>query len=207
MIALTAALLASLTLADLTAERAVAAALAAPIARAELTGLRGATPRGCAAQSWSAPRPVASSGPVALRFEGRGPGGARCEGWAWADVKVYAPALRLTRDVRSGERLEGAVEAVELEVTQGRSALGSLPSGAVASRELRAGAALAGSDLRVGPAPGDPVTLLVRSGGVELSLPARALGCGRAAGCAALLPGGRRVEGRWDGARIAVEAR
>ena len=218
MLALAASSLASLALAAATVQRAVADALSVPGARVELLGLRDASPRACAPLAWSAPRAIVASGPVALRFEGgtgqegKAGAGARCQGWAWADVKVYATALRLTRDVRSGQDLAGLVEAAEVEVSQGRRTLSALPGGAAAARALRAGTLLSAPDVRVGPAPGDPVTVLVRSGALELSLPGRAMACrdslgGAPGSCvAALLPGGRRVEGRWDGAHIAVEA-
>ena len=188
-------------------EDAVAAALALPGARAELAGVRGATPRGCAPVAWSAPKPIGASGQAPLRFEGRDAAGAACEGWAWADVRVRVRGLRLARDVRAGEPLETAATAAEVEAAPGRPVLAALPPGATAARALRAGAALGEADVRVGPAPGDPVTVAVRSGGLELSLSGRAAACARPRGCAAaLLPGGRRVTGRWDGDRILVEA-
>jgi len=199
------ALLASLALSGApTPERAIADAVSTAGARAEVMAVRGATPPGCAAARWDVPKPIEASGPVALRFSGRDGSGAACEGWAWADVRVYATALRLAHEVRDGERLEGAVEPAVAEVVRGRRMLTSLPPGATAARALRPGTFLAEADLRTGPRPGDPVTVLVRSGAVELSLAARAVPCTRDRACA-LLPSGRRVEGRWAGDRIEVE--
>jgi hypothetical protein len=203
MLALAASSLASLAFTAVTAQRALADALSRPGARVEVLGLRNVTPGACTPRSWSSPKAVGSSGPVAMRFDGQ-QGEARCQGWAWADVKVFATGLRLTRDVQPGEALAGAVEAAEIEVTRGRRTLFALPDGAAASRAMRAGTLLAGSDLRVGPAPGDPVTVRVRAGALELTLPARAVACARAT--CAILPGGRRVEGRWDGTHLALEA-
>jgi len=211
VIALLATLLATLPSAP-SAEAAVAAALAGPGARAEVLGLSATTPRDCVPAAWSATRPVSASGAVALRFDGRDGAGARCEGFAWAEVRLRAAGLRLVREVRSGEPLAGAVAPAEVPLEAGRHPAPALPPGATAVRALRAGAVLEEGDLRVGPAPGDPVTVAVRAGELELTVQGRALACGRGRGsaasacAAALLPGGRRIEGRWDGARIAVEA-
>ncbi|MFT3915756.1 MAG: hypothetical protein QM704_17075 [Anaeromyxobacteraceae bacterium] len=188
-----------------TAEAAVAAALAVPGARAEVRGVSGATPRGCVPAAWSAARAVGASGQVPLGFDGRDAVGARCTGVAWADVRVSAAGLRATRDLRAGEPLAGATVAAEVVLEAGRRPLPALPAGATAARPLRAGDVLDEADLRVGPGPGDPVTVAVRAGGVELTVTGKALACARGKACA-LLPGGRRVEGRWDGARIALEA-
>jgi hypothetical protein len=148
---------------------------------------------------------VDASGQVALRFTGRDGHGAPCEGWAWADVKVTAPALRVARDLRAGEPLAGAVAPAVVELLPARRAVAALPDGAVAARPLRAGAALLLSDLRVGPRPGDAVVVLVRAGAVELERTGRAVPCPRDRACA-LLPGGKRVEGRYLAGRIVVEA-
>ncbi len=204
MITLLALLLASMPPAP-TADAAVAAALAVAAARAEVLGVTGATPRGCVPAAWSAARAVGTSGPVPLAFDGRDAAGARCAGVAWAEVRVTAAGLRATRDVRAGEPLAGVTAPAEVALEAGRRPVPALPAGAAAARPLRAGDVLDEADLHVGPFPGEPVTVAVRAGGLELSITGKALACPRGKACA-LLPGGRRVEGRWDGARIALEA-
>jgi len=184
---------------------AIQAALAPARAEAEVGAVRAAAGRSCAPSAWEALKPVEASGQVALRFTGRDPAGAPCEGWAWAEVKVAAPALRLTRDLRAGEPLAGAVAPGLSEVLPARRPVAELPEGAVAARTLRAGTSLLSSDLRVGPRPGDPVVVLVRAGAVELEQPGRAVPCARDRACA-LLPGGKRVEGRFLAGRLVVEA-
>jgi hypothetical protein len=187
-----------------TPQAAVAAALAAPGARAEVLEVRAAG-GGCAAEGFEATGAVEASGEVALRLAGRDRRGAACTGAAWASVRVLAPALVLSRAVRAGEPLGGVVAVEEREVRAGRAPLATLPPGAVAARPLRAHEPLLAADVRVGPRPGEPVTVLVRAGPLEVERAGRALPCSRELSCA-LLPGGRRVEGRWERDRIVVEA-
>jgi hypothetical protein len=94
--------------------------------------------------------------------------------------------------------------AAEMEVLPGRTPLTALPPGAVASRAIAAGAAIEPGSLRVGPAPGEPVAVMLRVGDVSVEQTGRALSCARGRACA-LLPSGRRVEGAFDGTRIQVE--
>lgn len=188
-----------------TALDAVRAALAIPAAQAEVADVRPTSARGCAPLAWEALRPVDGSGRAALRFTGRAGSGDACEGFAWASVRVTARGLVATRAVASGEPLSGAVALAELEVRPGHAPLSSLPDAAIAAHAVRAGAPLAASDLRVGPRPGQPVAVVVRAGGLELERAGRAVPCSRGLACA-LLPGGRRVEGRLEGGRIVVEA-
>jgi len=187
-----------------TPDAAVRAALAPRGAEAEVRGVRTVANARCPAAEWEAMRPVDGSGQVPLRFTGRDGGGLPCEGFAWAEVRVTAPALRLARDVAPGDPLDGAVEPATAELLPARRAVAALPHGAVAARRLRAGAPLLAADLRVGPRPGDAVVVLVRAGALELEQPGRAVPCVQGRACA-LLPGGRRVEGRLEAGRIVVE--
>jgi flagella basal body P-ring formation protein FlgA len=198
-------LLASLLLAAApTPVGAVQAALAVPGASAEVEAVHSTSARGCDAAAWETLRAVDASGSVALRFTGRDSAGGACEGFAWASVRVRAPALVATRAIAAGEPLAGAVALSSAEVRPGRAGLTALPGAAVAARPVRAGAPLSRGDLRVGPRPGEPVTVVVRAGALELEQPARAVAC---PGACALLPGGRRVEGRFEDGHILVEAR
>jgi flagella basal body P-ring formation protein FlgA len=193
-----------------TPDRAIAAALSAPGSRAEVLAVRAAA-AGCSAESFEATGAVEASGDVPLRIHGRDREGGACEGAAWAAVRVFAPALVVARALREGEPLKGAVELEEREVRLGRPAVVALPEGAAAARTLRARDALAPADVRVGPRPGEPVAVLVRAGTLELERSARAVPCAREAAvregrACALVPGGRRIEGRFQAGRILVEA-
>jgi hypothetical protein len=183
---------------------AIAAALAIPGARAEVGEIRASGPA-CAVERAEALRPVSGTGEVPVRLAGRDPAGAPCERFAWARVRVLAPALRTTRVVRAGEPIAAAVVPAEAEVRAGRAPLAALPAGALAARALRAGDSVFEEDLAHGPPPGAAVEVLVRAGAVELTQVGHAVACARGLACA-LLPGGRRVEGRYDGTRIIVEA-
>jgi len=185
-------------LALLAASPAVESALdaaAAPGVRAELVDLRPAPGRGCAPEIARALRAVTASGLVPLRVEGHDAGGAACQGWAWARVRVHAPALLASRDVREGEPLASAVVPGEAEVSPGRRPLAALPPGAVAARALPAGTPLYPAAVHAGPRPGDAVTVLFRAGAISVEQTGRAIPCVRGSACA-VLPSGRRVEGR-----------
>jgi hypothetical protein len=183
---------------------ALSRALALPGARLEIASWQATLPPGCAAAGAEALRPVVASGPAALRLVGRA-SGAPCEGWGWARVRVFAPSLVASRPLREGEAVAPASSPAELEVLPGRTPLAALPSGAVASRPIAAGAPIEPTSLRVGPAPGEPVAVVLRVGDVAVEQTGRALPCARGRACA-LLPSGRRVEGSFEGGRISVEA-
>ncbi|BDG08006.1 hypothetical protein [Anaeromyxobacter paludicola] len=178
---------------------AVSAALVQPSARAEVVGLSPPPPAACAEVAPEPPHPLAASGRVALHF--RGPG---CDAWSWAEARVYAPALELTRDVRAGEPLAGATRLREQEVLPGRRPLAALPEGATAAGPAAAGAPVEAALVRLGPAPGEPLTVVVRLGALALEQPGRAVPCAPGRACA-LLPSGRRVEGPIVGGKLLLE--
>jgi len=178
---------------------------AAPGARVELVDLRPAAGPACAPDRARALAPVSASGRVALRLEGRDARGAPCEAWAWARVRVFARALVAARAVRAAEPLAGAVSESEVELAPGRAPVVALPEGAVAARALPAGAPLDPAAIQAGPRPGEPVQVIARAGALEVAQPGRAVACARGRGCA-LLPSGRRVEGRLEHGRIVLEA-
>jgi hypothetical protein len=188
------------------AERTVSAALAVAGARAEVLEVRVTSGQACPADRAEALRPVTSSGEVALRLAGTGADGRACEGYAWARVRVVASGLVASRAVAQGELLQGAVALGDVELRLGRPPpLTGIPEGSRAARALAAGAPLLRGDVRDGPLPGEPITVLVRTGGLELSRTGRALPCARGRACA-LLPGGRRVEGRLEDGKLLLEA-
>jgi hypothetical protein len=187
------------------AQRALDAALAIAGARVELVALGPASPRGCAPSDAEAPRPVNASGKVALRLAGIDAQGERCEAWAWATVRVQAPALVVQHAVAAGEPLAPAVGLADREVLPGRTPLASLPEGAVADRALPQGVTLLLEHLRVGPRPGEPLVVVVRTSGLEITQQGKALPCRRGRACA-LLPSGRRVEGALASGRLVLES-
>jgi hypothetical protein len=189
---------------DVAVGGAVAAALAPEGARAEIGEVRVPPGRGCAPSRAEALRPVTASGDVPLRLAGVDPDGLPCEIFGWARVRVLGGGLLLSRPVLPGDPLEGAVRPAEVEILAGRAPLSSLPRGARAGRALPVGTPLLASDVRLGPLPGEPIGVMVRTGALELSLTGRALACGRGRACA-LLPGGRRVQGRLEGDHLLVE--
>jgi hypothetical protein len=195
-----------------TPEAAVSAALARPGGRVEVLAVR-AISTGCAAEWFEVREAIEASGDVPLRLAGRDPRGGACTGAAWASVRVFAPALVTARALREGEPLEPAVVLAEREIRPSRPTVAALPERATASRALRAQEALAPGDVRAGPRPGSDVAVVVRAGALEIERAGRALPCprerdpgGREARACALLPGGRRVEGRYRDGRILVEA-
>ncbi len=172
-----------------------------PGARAEVLEVQGALPPRCPWTSAEVTQPVAASGRVAVRLLGAGPD---CEAWAWARVRVRARVLVTTRAVDAGAPLAAAAELAEREILPGRGHLASLAEGAVAARALAAGTVLDEGAVRVGPPPGDPVWVVLRTGTLTLERAGQAVPCRRGRACA-LLPSGRRVEGAWHGGRIELE--
>ncbi len=181
---------------------ALSRALAVPGARLVVSGYSASLPPGCAAAEAEALRPVVASGQAPIRL--RGGAAAPCEGWGWVRVRVFAQGLVASRPVREGEPVSPAAIASEMEVLPGRQPLASVPPGAVASRAIAAGAPIEPGALRLGPAPGEPVAVVLRVGDVQVEQTGRALPCPRGRACA-LLPSGRRVEGAFDGTRIHLE--
>lgn len=182
---------------------AVERALVAPAARVEVAGFRASLPPGCRPGAAEALRPVTSSGEAPVRVRGA-VDGVPCHGYGFAEVRVFARVVVATRTVQAGDLLGPATVPAEAELLPGRAPLAVLPAGARAARPVRAGAAVEASDLRSGPLPGEPLAVILRVGDVTVRQDGRALPCARGRTCA-LLPGGRRVEGRLDGDRLLVE--
>jgi hypothetical protein len=180
-------------------------ASALPGARVEVLEWQPAIPPSCAVARAAASTPLAGSGRVALRLSGSRAGGVPCEGWGWARVRMFAPAIVSARAVRAGEPLAGSVATEEREVAAGHAPLSALPAGAVADRALAAGQALEPRDLRTGPRPGDAVAIVIRFGSLEVEQPGHAVPCARGRACA-VVPSGRRVEGNWRDGRLVVES-
>ncbi len=193
--------------ADAPPAQAVAAALAVRDATVEVEDVRVSAGAGCPMARVEALRPVTGSGEVPLRFTGTGADGRTCQGFGWARIHVTTAGLVASRTVRMGEPLEDAVTAGVVELRTGRPPpLAALPRGARAARTLAAGAPVLGDDVREGPLPGEPIAVVIRiGGGLEISQDGRATPCTRGHACA-VLPGGRRVEGRLEDGHLLLES-
>ena len=188
---------------------AVADALrrAVPVAggRLEIAEYRPTLPQGCLVARAEVPAPVAGSGRVAVRLEGSLPSGALCDGWAFARVRLLAPVLVASRSLRTGDPIAGAVAPEERELLPGRLSPSMLPADAVAARNVSLGQALDERDLRLGPTPGEAVTVVIQFGSLRVEQPGRSVPCARGRACA-LTPAGKRVEGTWRDGRLYVDS-
>jgi hypothetical protein len=202
--ALLALALASAPALDHLARTAVEAAVSAPDARAELVGIEGAPAR-CLVSSAEVPQPIRASGRASLRLRGRDAAGQACDAWAWARVRVSGPSLVTSRAISEGEPLLDGVKTEQRELEPGRDALAELPEGARAAKALASGTPLNQALIRVGPLPGEAVSVSLQLGALRVDEVARATPC-RAGRACAILPSGRRVEGIWHDGRIVIES-
>ncbi|MDX2010860.1 MAG: hypothetical protein SFW67_11735 [Myxococcaceae bacterium] len=133
------------------------------------------------------PQPIEGTGRIAVRLTGRG-----CSAWGWATVRVLATQAVITRDVRPGEALDGAVRLEEREWRRGTAPAPAL-EGAVAARALSRGTWLRDLDVRFGPPPGTPITVRVVVNAISIEQRGTVVSCGR--DVCATLPSGKRVSG------------
>ncbi|MES1172622.1 MAG: hypothetical protein ABUL77_05255 [Bacteroidota bacterium] len=185
---------------------ALSAAATVPGARVEIVALdRSAgdcVTSGPAARA-EVPRPIEGSGRFAVKLTGARPGGAACETWAWARVRVFAPVTVAERAIRAGEDLAGATRVEEREIKAGHVPA-VMTAGAVADRALGAGQVIEADVVRApGPRPGEPVKVLIVAGALVVEQIGRAVSCGRGATCA-VLPSGKHVEGTLVDGRLLV---
>ncbi len=146
--------------------------------------------------------PIRVGGVVSLRLSG-GPGA--CDGPGLARVRLDAPCLRASRELRKGAALAGAVAPSRCELTAGREDRPrALSEGDRARRSLHAGAIVEADARAPGPPPGTRVTVRLVAGSVELERPATASDCA-AIGCAKLSDG-RVLRGTWQGDVLVAEA-
>jgi hypothetical protein len=183
---------------------AASRALAVKGGRVEVVNYQPAMPPGCQLTSVELP-PLTHSGRYAARLSGEQETSKACQGQAWIQVRVWATALVTQRAIRPGETLEGAVTPQEHEQLAFRELLSALPPGAIAARAIAGGAVLEPSHLRVGPETGGSLTVVVNSGSVRLEQVGRRVACGGQKVCA-ILPTGKRVEGRLENDELLVEA-
>lgn len=166
------------------------AALAAP-AGAHLEVLDAKYDARCQAKSFE-PARVLGSGRVALRYHGK-----NCDAWAWVRVRVTTEKLAAVHALKAGDALEGALQKIDAELRPGEDLFDTLPRGAKAAIDIPAGAIITADRVRVGPAPGASIEVLIQAGAIAVQQRATVVGCSTHADvvCAAL-PSGKRVSGR-----------
>jgi hypothetical protein len=166
---------------------------ALPEGRLDVVGWKLSGSTRCTPTAATIDRAINGSGRYAVKLEGGG-----CGAWAWATVRVYAPAFITTRTVRAGEPLDGAVKSVDQEVRAGRTPAPVAP-GSKAARALSNGQLVEANHVEAaGPKPGSPIKVMVRAGSLAVTQYGRAISCGHGRICA-VLPSGKHVEGELDG--------
>ncbi len=192
------------------AERAPAAVVAAieralsvPGARLDDVQAEGSPARGCLPREVSVPHAVDGSGRVAVKVIGTRTGGSRCEAWSWVRVRVVADVAVTRRAVRAGDPLADAIVTETREVTPGH-APAVIDPGAVAARALPAGAVVESDAATVATTrPGEPVKVVLISGGLAIEQNGRAVPCVHGRSCAVLTTG-KHVEGDLVAGRLLV---
>ena len=176
-------------------------------AHATITEFRPTLPAGCTtavAHAISAPD---LSGRAMLKLEGTTADGSRCEGFASVRARLTAPIVVTSRAIAKEQPLDGAVTLADRDVTGHPELLSELPAGAIATQAMPSGAAVTERMVRVpGPAVGEPVPVVVRSGCITITQDGHLAACGSGHTCATL-PTGKRVEGRLVDGKLIVEAR
>jgi flagella basal body P-ring formation protein FlgA len=185
---------------------ALEAATTVPNARVDVVALE-RSPSTCSFRSdvrVEIPRPVDGSGKFAVKLIGARASGETCEGWIWAQVRVFAKVSVATRVIRAGDSFAGATEHADRELKAGRVPAASL-EGATADRSLGLGQMIEEDFVRApGLRPGEMVKILVVSGSLSVEQMGRAVPCARNRSCA-VLPSGRHVDGTMIDGRLLVE--
>lgn len=156
---------------------------------------------GCTVDGVTALAPVATSGEVPVRLDGRSRASRACSVVGMARVRVTGPALRLTTATKRGAAVTAVVATRQEALAGGGDILAALPNEARAARPLARGAILRTNDIEHGPRLGEAVRVVVRSGVLELMEPGRIAACPGGATetrACATLRGGRRVSGVLD---------
>jgi hypothetical protein len=150
------------------------------------------------------PRPIDGSGRIAVKLIGSRTGGATCEVWAWARVRIFAQVPVARRAVREGDALVPATQMEEREIKSGHVPA-TLTEGATADRSLGAGQIVEADFVRApGLRPGELVKVLIVSGAMAIEQTGHAVPCARGHNCA-VLPSGKHIEGTFVGGRLMVQ--
>lgn len=155
----------------------------------------------CRPETWTALRPIETSGVVPFRISGRDRSGHPCLAALHVTVRLFAPVAVVQAATPAGAEVPVALE--ERELMPGRSCLAEVGGSARARRMLRAGECIEPQALEFGPRPGSPVLVRLTVGTLAVERSGRALSSSRGEG-AAELDEGRRVTGRWDGNTLEV---
>ena len=153
-------------------------------------------------------RPIDGSGRVAVRLTGSRSGGATCEVWAWARVRMFAKVPVTRRAVRAGETFASAAATEEREIKSGHVPAtweAVVANGSVAGHSLGAGQVIEADAVRApGPRAGESVKILIVSGALAIEQIGHAVPCARGKSCA-LLPSGKHIEGTLVDGRLMVQ--
>lgn len=179
-------------------------ALVVENARAELLSVKADAKSTCRFEKAEAQSPVAGSGRIAIKLEGRLSGGNACRDVAWANVSVLAKVMVAKEAIRPGELVKEHVMEVEREIHTGEIPLAALPDSSVAGVAVSRGTIIESRHLRRGPSPGESLPVRAKAGAIVVEQAGRAIPCGRNKTCA-ILPSGRRVEGMLVNGRLEVE--
>jgi hypothetical protein len=194
--------------ADEPAPAAVVSALAAsttiPDARVTVTSVERGHGACTSVERVEVPRPVDGSGRFAVKLIGARASGEPCESWSWVRVRLFAKVPVVTRAVRAGDSLAGAVKTEEREIQPGHVPA-SVAADASADRSLGAGQMLEADAVRApGLRPGEAVKVVLVSGGLAVEQTGRAVPCARNHTCA-VLPSGKHVDGALVEGRLMVQ--
>jgi flagella basal body P-ring formation protein FlgA len=161
----------------------------------------------CSLVSVQSSQPIVATGRYAIKVMGRSGSGTRCEGWAWANIRVLAKVIIATQRIEPGELISpNSVRTEEREKKTGQKLVQDIPSNAKASTLLLSGTVLENHHLRIGPAIGESVEVEVRTGQVSVVQTGRVVPCPAGRLCAQL-ESGKRLEGRYQNGRLVVEIR
>jgi hypothetical protein len=121
-------------------------------------------------------------------------------------VKVSVQRLAAAHAIKAGDALEGAIHAIDTDLRPGDEAIDALPEGARAASDIPAGAIITADRVRIGPAPGASIEVLMQAGAIAVQQSATVVTCARhATSVCAALPSGKRVSGRIADGRLVVE--
>jgi len=143
---------------------------------------------------------IEGSGRVALRYFGKS-----CDGWAWADVQVFAPVLVTNRAVKSGEVMTDVVKTAERELRRGHQPVALVNDETTAARGIPAGTVVEKSDVRQAqPKLGSTIGITLVAGAIQIEDTGRVVPCSPDRVCV-LLPSGKRLDGQMKNGRVWVE--
>jgi len=94
--------------------------------------------------------------------------GKHCEAWAWVKLKVTVQRLAARKALKAGDLLDGATQTISTDLRPGDDGLETIPEGARAASDVPAGAVLTADRVRIGPAPGASIEVLIQAGALAI---------------------------------------